>query len=201
MKERASGSYHLSAYILSKAMSDAPLLLLLPAIFLIISYWMANMNANFVNFLGFMFAELTCVWASESIGLFLGATFLDMQKALVTATISMLSLMLVGGFFVHNLPDFVYWARYLSIFTYAFNACLVMEFTPDRVFECGADPSIPLCATQPTVTGADALDFIGISGVNLSYGFNIGMLFVFLIGFRLLAYLSLRFLHNKHFRQ
>lgn len=201
MKERASGSYHLSAYFLSKAVSEAPLLLLLPTVFLIISYWMANMNANFVNFLGFMFAELVCVWSAESIGLFIGAALLDMQQALVSATIGMLGLMLVGGFFVRNLPIFVYWARYLSVFTYAFNACLVMEFDEDRVFDCTPDSQFALCSTQSTISGKEVLDSIGIHGVDRMYGFNIAILFFILIAFRILAYLSLRYLNTKHFRQ
>jgi len=108
MKEHNSGSYHLSAYFVAKAISEAPILLLLPALFLIVSYWMANMNPYFVNFLGFMFAELICVWAAESIGLFLGAAILDLSKALVVATVSMLGLMLVGGFFVKGLPIFIF---------------------------------------------------------------------------------------------
>ena len=61
MKERASGSYHLSAYFLAKSISEAPIILILPTAFLIISYWVAAMNPSFVAFLGFTFAELMCV--------------------------------------------------------------------------------------------------------------------------------------------
>jgi ABC-type multidrug transport system ATPase subunit len=52
LKERASGSYNLSAYFVAKMLSEAPTRLVLPFIYMAISYWMADLNPSFVVFLG-----------------------------------------------------------------------------------------------------------------------------------------------------
>mmetsp|Transcript_29499 Transcript_29499/g.38013 ORF Transcript_29499/g.38013 Transcript_29499/m.38013 type:complete len:549 (-) Transcript_29499:685-2331(-) len=73
-KERNSGSYHLSAYFLAKTFSEAPCRLLMPAIYIIISYFMSNMRLKFESFIGFAVAELLGVLVGESIGLLIGTT-------------------------------------------------------------------------------------------------------------------------------
>ena len=45
-KERASGSYRLSAYFMAKSFAEAPLKLVLPTIFYTISYWMADVSRS-----------------------------------------------------------------------------------------------------------------------------------------------------------
>ena len=98
-KERASGSYRLSAYFIAKTVSEAPMRLALPFTYILISYWMANLNPSFWVFVQFLLVQLLCVLAGESIGLFIGATVLDMEKAMVVATLVSLGMMLTGGEF------------------------------------------------------------------------------------------------------
>jgi hypothetical protein len=65
-KERASGSYRLPAYFLAKTCSEAPIKLVLPTFYLIINYWMANINPYFQYFLGFLLAEFLAALVGES---------------------------------------------------------------------------------------------------------------------------------------
>lgn len=71
-KERDEGMYRLSAYFFSKSIAESPLKLLLPTIYLVIVYWMANLNPEFSAFLGALTTQLLGVFAGESIGLFVG---------------------------------------------------------------------------------------------------------------------------------
>ena len=106
-KERASGSYRLSSYFVAKSLAEAPLKLILPTMFLIIAYWMANINSNFGIFLAILAFELMSILVAESLGLFLGAALKNLQHAITAATVILLSLMIVGGFFVRNLPHWL----------------------------------------------------------------------------------------------
>lgn len=45
-KERAAGYYRLSAYYLAKSLSELPLILCYPTLFMIIVYWMAGLNRS-----------------------------------------------------------------------------------------------------------------------------------------------------------
>lgn len=51
-----------------------------------------------------------------------------MQTQLVVSTVGMLGFMLLGGFFVEDVPNFLEWARFASIFKYARDASLRFEF-------------------------------------------------------------------------
>merc|ERR1719491_2581751 len=96
LKERASGSYHLSAYFLAKTTSEAPTLLSLPIIFVTISYWLANINSSFLLFLASTGITLLSVGAGESLGLLCGAVIMEFERALTTMVIVSLSLMVSG---------------------------------------------------------------------------------------------------------
>jgi len=126
-----------------------------------------------------------------------------MQQALVAATVSILGLMLVGGFFISNLPGWLNgWAPYLSFFTYSFNASRQFQFRGDYTYTCNLPSDqrvIPACKNgAQTFTGAEALHYLEADG--LSIGANFGCLIAMLVGFRYFAYLALRFLKNHQGR-
>ena len=195
-KERASGSYRLSAYFMAKSLSEGPLKLILPTMFLIIAYWMANINPNFGIFLAILVFQLLSILVAESIGLLLGAALKNLAHAMTAATVMLLSLMLVGGFFVRNLPHWLgVWGKWLSFFKYAYNACLRLQFQGDRVFKCVDGSIIPSCrnSTSGTFLSYEVLDYFD-SG--LSIALNFVVLFGMFVGFRVLAYFALRFVKN-----
>merc|ERR1712232_1235782 len=66
-KERASGSYHLSAYFMAKTSSDAPVRLTLPFLYMIPSFWMAGIDDRFSMFLASTACTLLSVLADEAI--------------------------------------------------------------------------------------------------------------------------------------
>jgi hypothetical protein len=191
LKERASGSYHLSAYFLAKTTSDAPVRLIHPCLYMIISFWMIGIDNRISVFVGTIGCTLMSVLAGEAIGLMVGASIYDLSKAITAMTVGTLFLMLLGGFFVENIPDFVAWGKFVSPFKYAFDSSLLLIF--DRPVPCdGSGVLQDLCNDGSTVGEAnsyDVRDFIGIQG---TVGFNVGMLLLLCFLPRYVAYAALR---------
>uniref|UniRef100_A0A7S2HUD0 ABC transporter domain-containing protein n=1 Tax=Helicotheca tamesis TaxID=374047 RepID=A0A7S2HUD0_9STRA len=179
-KERASGSYHLSAYFMAKTISEAPTRLSLPIFYMIISYWLAMINPRFVVFLGTTFCTMLSVLAGESLGLLVGASVMDPDRAMTLTVVLSLALLLVGGFFVDNMPSFIQWVKYLSPFKYSFDSSLQMVF--DRDVPCDGSGVLELICggrSEGHATSEEVNDFLGVQG---SIGFNIGILIlIFLV--------------------
>ncbi|CAB9524017.1 Putative white-brown complex homolog protein 30 [Seminavis robusta] len=191
LKERASASYHLSAYFLAKTCSDAPVRLVLPFLYMCCSFWMAGVDERFGVFLASTGCTLLSVLAGESLGLLVGASISEMDKAMTVLTVSSLGLMLLGGFFVENIPSFVKWAKYFSPFKYAFDGSLQLVF--DRDVPCDGSGKLENLCNGSDTGYAKASDVISQTlGVQGSIAFNVGMLFVIVLVPRYVAYLALR---------
>lgn len=111
-KERSSGMYRLSSYYCAKAISDLPLALIFPLLYCIISYWMVGLSQS-ANFLLFILVVFLNVLNAQSVGLDVGAFFLNVKKAQVAATIYTLLMMLTAGFLVTDIPVWIDWIKYL----------------------------------------------------------------------------------------
>lgn len=187
LKERASQSYRLSAYFMAKTTADAPVRLILPLLYMIVSFWMAGISYNVSVFFGTVGCTLMSVLSGEAFGLFLGAAVYDLQKGLTIMTVFTLFLMLLGGFFVENVPVFIDWGKYLSPFKYAFDSSLQLVFIEDLPCEEGG--ALGELCSDGFASASDVLAFIGVQG---SVSFNVGMLVVLSFVPRYFAYLALR---------
>jgi hypothetical protein len=188
-KERSSGSYHLSAYFMAKTTSEAPARLVLPAMYMIISYWMSGVNNSFWIFIASTACSLLSVLAGESIGLFLGAAVLDVEKGMVIMTVTGLGLMAVGGFFVRTVPSWILWLGWLSPFKYSYNASVQLVF--DEPVPCDGSGVLVGCEGLDTgyASESEILEFLG---VQFSTGFNVAMLIVLFITVRIMAFFALK---------
>ena len=188
-QERASGAYHLSAYFLAKTFSEAPTRLALPCFYMVISYWLAGVNNNFLVFLGSTCTTLLSVLAGESYGLIIGVTITDPDRALSVMTVTSLSLMVVGGFFVQNIPSFISWIKYLSPFKYAFDASQQIVF--NKNVPCDGSGILEMCNDINTthVTPEEMINWVNAQG---SVAFNVTMLIVLFVVPRYIAFLSLK---------
>lgn len=64
----------------------------------------------------------------------IGAVFMDFKRSIVAVAVILMTLMLLGGFYVKNLVFWIDWAQYLSFITYSYDALLYFEFTADNFF-------------------------------------------------------------------
>ncbi len=129
-KERASGTYHLSAYFMAKLVSELPLMLFAPSLFHIITYFIVGLNSGADGFFGTWFTLILTCFVGQSLGLFLGALIMDLRRIIVYGALIVLSCMLLGGFYVQSLPFWLQWAQYLSFITYSFRSSLQINFPP-----------------------------------------------------------------------
>lgn len=199
-KERSSGCYHLSAYYLAKTLSELPLILFRPSLYFVILYWTAGLD-GWASFFSSWFFLLFSGFVAQSLGLLISASVTTPSTAITIATLTLLTCILLAGYFVEHLPHWLDWARRVSFITYGYDALLQLEFTDDSRFSCREEASkFPSCNStraefpdNMTISGSDVLRELG--GV---YPLHICflVLLVFSLVFRVLAYLSLRFLHR-----
>ncbi|CAF1055369.1 unnamed protein product [Adineta steineri] len=192
-KERASGSFRLSAYFFAKCLSESPIKLVLPAISFIIMYWMANINSDFANFLGILSFLSMSVLVAESIGLFFGALLQDVGRAMVACNVYLFGCLLAVGYFSHSTPYWlIVWVKWISYNTYAYNGCMQLQFMGERTYQCTNGVYIDMCKnnTNGTFISNEAIKYFNL---NLNVGLNFLVLFGMLIFYRTTAYIALRF--------
>ncbi|KAL6648774.1 hypothetical protein ACP70R_012998 [Stipagrostis hirtigluma subsp. patula] len=166
-KERAVDMYKLSAYFLARTTSDLPLDLFLPVIFMVIVYFMAGLKASATHFFLSMLTVFLSIIAAQGLGLAIGATLLDIKKATTLASVTVMTFMLAGGFFVKRVPPFISWLRYLSFNYHTYRLLLKVQYDP-----------VPDILTTTTRLDNGATE--------------VAALVAMIIGYRVLAYLSLR---------
>ena len=59
---------------------------------------------------------------------------MDFRRSIVAMAVILLTMMLLGGFYVQNLVFWIQWVEYLSFFAYSYDAALYFQFTPDTYF-------------------------------------------------------------------
>ncbi|XP_048226254.1 ABC transporter G family member 22 isoform X3 [Ricinus communis] len=165
-KERAADMYRLSAYFLARTTSDLPLDLILPVLFLLVVYFMAGLRMSAGPFFLSLLTVFLCIVAAQGLGLAIGATLMDLKKATTLASVTVMTFMLAGGYFVKKVPIFVAWIRYLSFNYHTYKLLLKVQYE---------DISPP------------------INGIRIGNGVTeVSALVAMVFGYRLLAYISLR---------
>ncbi|KAL8614193.1 hypothetical protein ACOMHN_026410 [Nucella lapillus] len=193
-RERSAGWYRLSAYYLAKLTSELPLILLQPLVFVTVAYWCIGMNGVFAYF-ATCFTVIINALTGQSIGLLMGIVCMDFRKAMAVATIFMMSIMLLGGFYTRTIPFWLDWLRYLSFLHYSFHCTAVLEFRHAPPVQCAraANASrFPQCQ-QPNVTHVASEDVLALYGMDLPYWLYLAPLFLFILAGRVGGYLVLRF--------
>ncbi|URD76059.1 ABC-2 type transporter [Musa troglodytarum] len=165
-KERLVDMYKLSAYFMATTTSDLLLNLILPIIFLLIVYFMAELRQSIKHFFFSMLIVFLCIIAAQGLGLLIGASLMDIKKATTLASVTVMTFMLAGGFFVQRVPAFISWLRYVSFNFHTYRLLLKVQY--------GHIPP-SLHVTQPG------------SGVE-----EVAALIAMVLAHRFLAYISLR---------
>lgn len=181
IKERSSGMYRLSSYFLARTVGDLPMELVLPTIFVIITYWMGGLKRDATTFILTLLVILYNVLVSQGLGLALGAALMDVKQATTLASVTTLTFLLAGGYYVQKIPIFIAWLKYVSFSYYCYRLLIVVQYSPDEMYDCGMGKSCRI------------MDFPAIKHIgNDNKYFDVAALGIMLIGYRLIAYGALR---------
>ncbi|KAM1256612.1 hypothetical protein ACFX1Q_030708 [Malus domestica] len=178
-KERASGTYRLSSYFVSRIVADLPMELALPTLFVTVAYWMAGLKPSAGNFFHTLFALLLSVLVAQGMGLAIGALVMDQKKATVLASIIMLSFNLAGGYYVQHVPVFISWIKYISLSNYSYRLLLSSQYKNSDTYPC--DCRVCSVGDFPTIKSA------GLNGQSSA----VVALVIMLVGYRFIGYLAL----------
>lgn len=181
IRERASGMYHLSAYYIARMVGDLPMELILPTIFICITYYMGGLKPSPLTFLLTLSIVLYNVLVSQGLGLALGAMLMDVKQATTLASVIMLVFLLAGGYYIQHIPPFIAWLKYISFSHYCYKLLVGVQYSGFEVYECGFEVRCRV-ADYPTIKQ------LGIHNL----GFDVVALTLMLVGYRLLAYAALR---------
>ncbi|KAK6921808.1 ABC transporter-like, ATP-binding domain [Dillenia turbinata] len=181
IRERSSGMYRLSSYYFARMAGDLPMELVLPTIFVTVTYWMGGLKPSLTTFVLTLLIILFNVLVSQGLGLALGAILMDIKQATTLASVTMLVFLLAGGYYIQHIPQFIAWLKYVSFSHYCYKLLVEVQFLKNEVYDCGQ------------VVQCRIMDFPGISVLHLGHvGWDVGALAIMFVGYRLLAYVALR---------
>mmetsp|Transcript_7961 Transcript_7961/g.16721 ORF Transcript_7961/g.16721 Transcript_7961/m.16721 type:complete len:650 (+) Transcript_7961:1231-3180(+) len=206
-RERAKKMYRVLSYFLAKTVSDMTNNVLLPVLYTMIVYWMANLRPTVTAYCKFSLTYYLIFSTAQSMGLAISIAIPKFQLALVLAPPLTLFFMIMGGFYIplDNMHPGIQWATWLSFCRYGYSALLINEYQ-GRDIPCGDDSGTAqdnlssLLSNQsndlPTncpLAGEDVLDAMGIRGSAVeNFWFNILMLVILQLVLRVAAYWMLR---------
>ncbi|XP_046351559.2 ABC transporter G family member 22-like [Haliotis rufescens] len=165
LKERGAGMYRLSSLYLAKITSELPLTFLLPACYFTISYWMAGLRPLADVFFASLAIMILHVLNCKGIGFMIGTGIWKFRLALTITSTTMVSLIMVGGFYITMMPPWLFWSRYLSVFGHTLSAMLILEFADFTPIPCSnvTLDTYPQCGRNGTefVTAEVVLEQVG----------------------------------------
>ncbi|CAI9114767.1 OLC1v1015562C1 [Oldenlandia corymbosa var. corymbosa] len=191
MKERASGMYTLSSYFMSRIVGDMPMELILPTIFLTITYWMAGLKPELGAFVLTLIVVLGYVFVSQGLGLALGALIMDAKQASTVVTVTMLAYVLTGGFYVHKVPSCMAWIKYISSTFYSYRLLINVQYGEGKEIS-----SLMGCSPHGDDERATCKFIDEDIGGQLHPLMSATILLIMFVGYRLMAYLALRFMRS-----
>ncbi|PON79412.1 ABC transporter-like [Parasponia andersonii] len=181
IKERSSGMYRLSSYFFARMAGDLPMELVLPTVFVTVTYWMGGLRPSLITFVLTLLIVLFNVLVSQGLGLALGAILMDVKQATTLASVTMLVFLLAGGYYIQKVPAFIAWLKYISFSHYCYKLLVGVQYSENELYECEFG------------LHCRVMNFPGIKCLGLdNQWWDVAALTVMFVGYRLLAYVALR---------
>lgn len=135
VRERDSGMYDIWIYATTKLIAEIPIMLVVPFVFLLITYFAIGLVDQFSNFIAFYVILFMMIQAATAMGYALSSAFNHETTAVAFAPIVNMPLNLLGGYMI-NLNNifqqspqrYIAWLMYFSPVRYSYTALMVTQF-------------------------------------------------------------------------
>ncbi|CAG9311395.1 unnamed protein product [Blepharisma stoltei] len=185
IREQASKTYRPHAYYLSKLLFEAPVDIIVRVLVIFLVYLGVGLSLDKAEQI-FIFVAIAVLVELDARGWgnFLVISIPNIQAASAAAPFLLIVQLLFAGFFINynNIPDYLIWLEYMSMFKYSWGGAMINEFNTWDQAKCGSNP---MC---------DPNDFYDLK---ISLGMNILALAILAIGTHGFAYLCLVKLARK----
>jgi len=181
LRERSSGYYSPTAWLLSRFIFDVVPLRLVPTIIVSsVTYWMARLAPHPANFFKFLFILVLYSLAMTLWNFFLGTSFRNGGIAILLSALTALYQMTYAGFFVHlnSIPPVLRWLQWLCPLKYSLEALSVNEVGSGLMIQ-DTMQGVPI-----HVSASPIMQLLFGFGLN-NYYRDVLVLFAFIAGFAL----------------
>lgn len=198
LRERAAGTYFVSAYFLAKTSAETLSTLLSPIVFSCTIYFLVGFQAVASKFIIFMIFMVLCSISATSLALCVSTwcRTTDLSVAVLPLTLEVTRLF--GGFFLApiSLPAYFSWLDALSYVKYTYIGISLNEL---HGLNLGCKPSEYVTSssgvqTCPITSGEQTIRSLGLDTITIQDAAGILISFIFIS--RLFAYLGLRFMKS-----
>ncbi|KAL4227808.1 hypothetical protein ACF0H5_013245 [Mactra antiquata] len=198
-KERAAGTYRLSAYYFAKMTSELPLTFMLPTVMYTTFFLMSGIGGVAEYFMTFSII-LVQILVAQAFGFLVGVAFNGEIKPAFTTFVSYsLCAFMLGGFFTQRIPPWLRWAKYLSTMLYPFGAVcnIIFKQYPPTFCNNTAVADLPQCLNNSTDIIVTYKDVLYNAGLQLPLANYIFPAFILIVGFRVIGYFVLKYRRPK----
>ncbi|XP_015906784.1 protein white isoform X2 [Parasteatoda tepidariorum] len=183
LREHWNGMYRTDIYFLSKTLAEAPILLIVTALFVVITYWMIGLNSDPVAFAICLVIFTLIANTAASFGYMVSCLSNSLNVALSIGTPLLMPLILFGGFYLNaaSVPVYFIWLKYISWFYYGNEALIINQWSSVQNITC----STPQCPPNGKAI-LKSLDFYEENLVR-----DLGVIIALMVALRILAFLAL----------
>ncbi|CAG2116215.1 unnamed protein product, partial [Medioppia subpectinata] len=199
-REHHNGMYRVDVYFISKSLTDLPIFLLIPIIFVSIYYYMVGFNPDISAFLIAILIGILITSCAVSFGYFMSCLTSSANVALSLGPPLLLPVVLFGGFFLNadTTASWLSWFKYISWFYYGFSSLIINQWRDLKLTDCPAFPPTPPAINgtagqyMPIKCISDGLDIIhSLSFDENDLLRNLILMVILALVLRLMAFIAL----------
>ena len=194
LRERAAGTYYVSAYFFAKSLGDTLFQIISPIIFSIIVYPVIGYQNKADKFFIYMLFMILDTITATSLATMLSTICVSIELTTVVMSVAFEMSRLYGGYFISpaQMEEFPEWkfADALSYIKYAYVGISINELDG---LELSCTPQ-EVAANKCISTGEEYSEIKGYDEYTIP--FCVGILLVMIFSYRIIGYLALRYIKN-----